>query len=87
MLETGDPLAGTERNEASAKNIGMLISKGIIHCNNRIKFHVKRNLANEPSFHFLALPLLSPRSRIIPPFQFSNIPVVSPRRSRRGPVS
>ena len=25
MVETGDPLAGTERSEASAKNIGMLI--------------------------------------------------------------
>ncbi len=24
MMETGDPLAGTERSEASAKNIGMV---------------------------------------------------------------
>jgi hypothetical protein len=26
MLETGDPLAGTERNEVSAKNSGMMES-------------------------------------------------------------
>ena len=27
MVETGDPLGGTERSEASAKNIGMMLAK------------------------------------------------------------
>ena len=48
-METGDPLAGTERNEVSAKNNGV---RGIL--DNRIEFLP----LSYPTFHYSIIPYL-----------------------------
>jgi hypothetical protein len=52
MMETGDPLAGTERSEASAKNIGMLISKEDYAFIIPFGLPVKKDFTNNPFFRF-----------------------------------
>jgi hypothetical protein len=52
MVETGDPLAGTERSEASAKNIEMLIQKRSLLSFHIINFHVQWNFSNKPLSYF-----------------------------------
>ncbi len=50
MLETGDPLAGTERNEVSAKNNGIFGSQtGIVF--------LILGLLSGPFFHHSIIPL------------------------------
>ena len=67
MVETGDPLAGTERSETSAKNIGMLILREGYAFIIVFDLPAKKDSANSPFFHYART-----QDSIIPLFQHSN---------------
>jgi hypothetical protein len=80
MLETGDPLAGTERNEVSAKNTGILE-----YCfleNWDVALLEKSLLTCEGEYQEMEVLLSSPHS-IIPSFHYS--PPASPAWLEGGP--